>query len=1019
MAKKAASAAKKTESGTTGAAAAGTGALGGTSRGGGGGGPRGGGGRRGAGRMRSTAYTPGAGKDRHLVIVESPAKAKTINKYLGKDYLVLASVGHVRDLPSSDKELKESKEGEKAEAAAMAAGSGAVAVEAEPPVMMGKKKGAKGKSPAAVKVKKARSPVPGVDLEHDFKPTYIVMPDKKNVITDLKRAAKESLSTGREVWFATDLDREGEAIAWHLAQVLGIDSKSAKRVIFPAITKGEIEKAFKNPHPIDEDRVNAQQARRIVDRIVGYQVSPLLWKKVARGLSAGRVQSVAVRLIVQREREIRAFVPEEYWALDACFTAEIAKAAAMAGEWAKFKSSTGQSAKGSTAGGTGVAAGTAANGVVATGAGGRVRDDGPTVKEQSAKLAEMGGFRAELVEVGGEKFDLRAGGEAAIKDLTSRMTAIARAAGLMELTSSVKEDPRGKGPARFVRTLTGRVDAATPYEIVGIETRRTTTRAAPPFITSTLQQAASTRLGFAAQRTMRTAQQLYEGVEIPGEGPVGLITYMRTDSTHLSGDALNMARAYIGKQFGEKYLPEKPNFFTSSNKAAQEAHEAIRPTSLEYPPSKVRAALNPDQLRLYTLIWERFVACQMVPAEWDSTAVTIKGGNAAALKALGADSVTFRGTGRVLVFDGHYRVSGVPTSAEEQTLPGLREKQKVAAFVLEPEQKFTSPPPRFTEASLIKVLEAEGIGRPSTYASIISVIQDRKYVELAERRFAATDLGEVVTDKLVEAFPEIMDIGYTREMESQLDKIEEDHLDWVDMLRKFYGPFKKSLTEAEETLTHAKAETVPAPKEYRCATCDADLVYRFGKSGRFLSCSRYPECKWASPCDKEGRPRPQAEGVDVACPKCGSAMNKRVGRFGPFLGCPKYGDKTNPCDGILNLDKKGRVEAPSVKPLTTDVPCPVCQSALYLRNGARGPWLSCSRFPKCRGRGKWPELADAKRAELEKMLEAHLKANPIPIIKTMGGAALTDANGKPLAEAPPVEQLGKEVVEEGAAAGWE
>jgi DNA topoisomerase-1 len=936
---------------------------------------------RGGRPFRGPSYTAGTAKNKHLVIVESPAKAKTINKYLGKDYLVLASVGHVRDLPSSDKELKE--------ATAPAPGSAeALAAEAAKAKAKAKTKGAKG-----AKVKKVKSPVPGVDLENDFQPTYIILPEKRNVISDLKRAAKDTLSSGCEVWFATDLDREGEAIAWHLAQVLGISSKDAKRVIFPAITKGEIEKAFSHPHPIDEDRVNAQQARRIVDRIVGYQVSPLLWKKVARGLSAGRVQSVAVRLIVERERELRAFIPEEYWALEANFTPDLKAAPALAAKWSAFL---------------------------------KQRDEKgqpPTVRAQSEWLTTNGGFHAELVEVGSDKFELKGAaapvssqsaefGARALptsaddaEDLTPRISLIAEAAGLTGVAATLTEDEKGRGPARFVRTVTGKVDPSTPYQIVGIETKRTTSRPPPPYITSTLQQAASSRMGFAAQRTMRTAQQLYEGIEIPGEGPVGLITYMRTDSTHLSGEALSMARTFIKSRYGDKYLPEKPNFFSSSNKSAQEAHEAIRPTSLDYPPARVQRALNQDQFRLYTIIWERFVACQMTPAEWDSTAVTIKGGKPAALKALGVDSVTFRATGRILVFDGFYKVAGVPTAADQQTLPVLREQQPVAPFGLDPLQKFTSPPPRFTEASLIKTMEAEGIGRPSTYASIISVIQDRKYVELLDRRFHATDLGEVVTDKLIEAFPEIMDIGYTREMESHLDKIEEDHLDWVDMLKRFYGPFKKSLAAAETTLTHAKAETVPAPKEYRCAVCGSDLVYRFGRSGRFLSCSRYPDCKYASPVDKEGRPRPAAESVDVACPKCGTAMNKRVGRFGPFLGCPRYNDKANPCDGILNLDKKGRVEAPSAKPLVTDVPCPTCQSPLNLRAGARGPWLSCSRFPKCRGRGKWAELPDPKRAELEKALDDHMRAHPIPIIRTMAGKPLTDSKGKPLAEAPPIEQL--------------
>jgi DNA topoisomerase-1 len=859
-----------------------------------------------------------------LVIVESPSKAKTINKYLGRDYVVLASVGHVRDLPS--------------------------------------------KNPKGVK-----SPVPGVDLERAFKPTYEVLPKKARTISELKRAARQA----SDVWFATDLDREGEAIAWHLAEELGIDPARAKRVIFAAITKEDIEEAFRKPHPIDMDRVNAQQARRILDRIVGYQVSPMLWRKVARGLSAGRVQSVAVRLIVEREREIRAFVPEEYWQVTANFTPEVARAAALASEWSRV-------------------------------AGARDEKSGaPTQRALNEWLAAHGSFRAELVEVEGQKFDLRSAGADGGEALARRAAAVAEAAGLRNIRTEVRENTEGKGPARWVRTIAGDVDPATPYAVTSIETKRTTVRTPPPFITSTMQQAASSRLGFGAQRTMRAAQQLYEGVEIPGEGPVGLITYMRTDSTHLSGHALEMARSYIRERFGAAYLPERPNFYTSSNKAAQEAHEAIRPTNVEYTPARVRAALTPDQFRLYELIWQRFLACQMTPAQWDSTAVTIRGGigagGAGAPAARGP--LAFRATGRVLAFDGFYRVTGVPAAGDEQTLPRLAEGAPVAPFAVEPRQRFTAPPPRYTEASLIKTLEAEGIGRPSTYASIIQVIQDRKYVEQVDRRFYATDLGEVVTDKLVEAFPTIMDVGYTREMESELDKVEEDHIDWVQMLSRFYGPFKDALDHAMENLGHAKAETTPAPKEYRCAKCGSDLVYRFGKNGRFLSCSRYPECDYASPVDREGRPRPQAETVNVACPLCGGPMTRRTGRFGVFLSCARYGDKQSPCTGILNLDRRGKVKAPSPPALETDLPCAACGSPLNLRAGIRGPWLGCSRYPRCKGRGKWTELPPEKRADLEAKLAAHERAHPVPVVRTLDGRPLTDARGRPLAEAPTIDGL--------------
>jgi len=857
-----------------------------------------------------------AGKQ--LVIVESPAKAKTINKYLGDDFVVKASVGHVRDLPA--------------------------------------------KAPKAKKGEK-KQPVPGVDLEHDFAPTYEVLPRSQKVVNELKRDAKKAT----QIWFATDLDREGEAIAWHLANELGVDPVTAKRVVFNAITKDEIRHAFDNPHTIDLGKVNAQQARRILDRIVGYQVSPLLWKKVARGLSAGRVQSVAVRLVVERERAIRAFIPDESWRFIGRFTGELAAATKLQNDFGAFAAT--RDAKGAP----------------------------PTLKAENAWLAGAGAVRAELIEVGGEKFAITTPGkpDADAIDLTDRVADVARLVGMTDLEIDSTENPDGKGPARFSRSVTGRVDTQTPYKLKSIETKRTRSRPSPPFITSTIQQAASSRLGFGAQRTMRAAQNLYEGVTVPGEGSVGLITYMRTDSTHLSNDAVDMARAHIKKTWGDAYLPEKPIFYKSSNKAAQEAHEAIRPTDARRTPDSVKGSLTADQYKLYSLIWSRFLACQMTPAQWDSTTALIEGGTDP------QTPVVFKTTGRKLVFDGFYRVMGVPVSSDEQTLPEMPESQPFACFSAQPDQRFSSPPPRFSEASLIKTLESEGIGRPSTYAAIIQVIQDRKYVEQLERRFYATDLGEVVTDKLIEAFPNLMEIGYTRELEEQLDKVEEEHADWIQTLHEFYGPFLERLELAHENLTHAKAETQPAPKEYRCADCGADMVYRFGKSGRFLSCSRYPECKYASPCDREGKPQP-IENANVKCHKCGAPMIKRTGRFGPFYGCSAY----PACDGILKADKQGRPLAPQPPPLETDLPCPKCEDRmLNLRNGARGPWLSCSGFPKCRGRGKWKELDDETRAHWEKALADHEKRHPIPVITDLEGKPLTDAKGKAIETEPEEEPI--------------
>lgn len=864
---------------------------------------------------RGTGYKAGSAKGKDLVIVESPSKAKTINKYLGDGYVVLASVGHVRDLP------------EKAD-------------------------------------KGDKSPVPGVAIEKRFTPTYRVLSGKEAVVRELKRAASDAVSGGGSVWFATDLDREGEAIAWHLAQEIGIDAADAKRVVFAAITKAEIARAFNNPHPIDVDKVNAQQARRILDRIVGYQVSPLLWKKVTRGLSAGRVQSVAVRLVVDREREIRAFVPDEQWTVSANFTGELARASKLAPQWTALLAQ--HDDKGNP----------------------------PSLKAQNAWLAQHEAIRAELVEVNGQKFEVGQPGDAEPKDLTSRVEAVLKSAGMTAIRSTVHEDPQAKGPARWVRTVTGVADPSLPWTVRSIETKRTSSRPPAPFITSTLQQAASTRLGFGARRTMSAAQALYEGVNIPGEGLVGLITYMRTDSTHIAGEALAMAREHIQKTWGDAYLPEKPNFFGSSNKSAQEAHEAIRPTNVALTPDRVRGSLKPDQARLYEIIWQRFVACQMSAAQWDATAILIDGGK--------ADTLTFKATGRVLVFDGYLKVAGVPTASDEATLPKVQERATMHAFGIDPRQRFTSPPPRYTEASLIKTLESEGIGRPSTYASIVQTIEDRKYVEQRERRFHATDLGEVVTDKLVEAFPRILDLGYTREMEAQLDKIEEEHLDWIDMLERFYGPFKQSLDHAMENLQHAKAEVLPS--DYLCPRDGAELVYRFGKNGRFLSCSNYPECNYACPVDNLGNPRP-VEYVDVRCPKTGRPMVHRTGRFGPFIATDLAEGESLEDGQILNLDKKGHVTAPSVPPLTTDLPCPACESPLNLRSGARGPWLSCSRFPKCKGRGKWSELDEKRRASMEAALESHEHAHPTPIIRRLDGTPLTDAKGKPLEHAPTIDQL--------------
>ncbi|MFA9479687.1 type I DNA topoisomerase [Phycisphaerales bacterium AB-hyl4] len=901
----------------------------------------------GSGKSSRSQKAPDA-TGKHLVIVESPTKARTINRYLGPDYVVMASVGHVRDLPSR------APKGEKQE-------------------------------------------VPGVDLEHDFEPTYDILPDKKKTVTELRKAAKNAT----DIWFATDLDREGEAIAWHLAEALGINTEHAKRVVFNAITKGEIDRAFHEPRNIDQAMVDAQQARRILDRIVGYQVSPLLWKKVAGGLSAGRVQSVATRLVVEREREIEAFVPDEYWRITGLFATRLDDADKLAPQWQEFLTS--------------------------------YEEKPRTVREQNAWLSEHDCLRAELTELQGKPFET---------DNRDDARKAAELLGFVLDNAEEKTDDKAKGSAKNIVRYLGHVGDDRPdYAIESIQTKRSTSKPGAPFITSTMQQAAANRLGFQLQRTMRLAQQLYEGINLGGaRGQTGLITYMRTDSTHLSGDALNMARKFVSDTHGEQYLPEKPNFYSSSNKSAQEAHEAIRPTDVTLTPQSIRSALNDEQYKLYDLIWRRFVACQMTPAQWDSTTIMI----AAKAKSDASDLARFKATGRKLVFDGFYKVMGVPTG-DDVVLPELEEQQPLAPIVIDPTQHFTSPPARYTEASLQKKLEEEGIGRPSTYAAIIQTIQDREYVTSVaprDRRLMATDLGMVVTDMLVEAFPKVMDVAYTREMEAELDHIEDERHDWRKMLREFYGPFREKLEKAHDQLQHAKAASMPAP--YKCPKCGAATEYRFGKNGRFLSCTRFnvppvevkvhdqpgkyllykakgkarpkivsedgstkigwtklnaeekkkfqqisdemETCDYAAPIDRDGKPmEPQLS--DIACPECGGEMTKRTGRFGAFLGCVNYPQ----CKGIVKLDpKKQTVILPKTEPYTTDVPCPKCDSPLYLRESKRGLWLSCSTFPKCRGRVGFSTLEEDKQAELEKIWAEHEKQNPRPVIRTVNGEVVPE-----------------------------
>ena len=862
--------------------------------------------------------------DYELVIVESPAKAKTIEKYLGPGFVVKASIGHIRDLPS--------------------------------------------RAP-----KGSKQPVPGVDLDHDFAPTYEIDSDKAKTVSELRKLAKGA----REIWFATDLDREGEAIAWHLTQVLEVDPLRAKRVTFDAITKSEVQRAFQAPRPINMPRVEALQARRIVDRIVGYRVSPILWKKVGGGLSAGRVQSVASRIVVQREREIREFTPAESWDISGCMAFDVARSVALHDEWTAFMAQ---------------------------------RDDRnrpPLVRDRMAWLADHRTLSCDLVEVGGKPFAVEAENTATV-DLSGPARAAAEAAGLVDVEVVRETVADGKGRGRNVVRIAGRPDPAARYTVESIDVTRTKSRPFPPFITSTLQQAASSRLGMSTDRTMRIAQQLYEGIDLPDEGRVGLITYMRTDSTNLSREAIDMARRYLQDRHGAAYVPEKPRFYSSSNESAQEAHEAIRPTDAAREPDRIAAALSDEQYKLYKLIWQCFVACQATDAEWDSTAVRMRRSD----RDTGA---VFKANGRVLRFDGFYRISGTPRDDGDQVLPEFAKGAVLAPFDIEPRQKFQSPPPRYTEATLVKKMEEEGIGRPSTYASIINVIENRGYVTQQDRRFHATALGESVTGFLERGFrDQFIEIGYTREIERELDQVAQGTKKWTDMLHEFHDELEPKLGSALEE-PHEKAKSEPSP--YACPQCGRRLEYRLGNKGEFLSCSGYnekivveppapvaaakagakakkakkstkkpkevPACSFAMPCDRQRRPL-LPEQIDLLSP-AGVPMVKRTGRFGDFLvedkprppkpprGKAAEGVPVEPPPFILNLDRKGAVKFPAPPPLVTDIACPKCGEVMNLREGKRGPWLGCRAFPKCRGREAFTKLPEPRQKELEKQLATHMR----------------------------------------------
>ncbi|GMK40711.1 DNA topoisomerase 1 [Paenibacillus sp. CCS19] len=679
-----------------------------------------------------------------LVIVESPAKAKTIGKYLGSKYIVKASMGHIRDLPKSQT---------------------------------------------------------GVEVENDFQPKYITIRGKGNVLKELKDASKKV----KHVFLAADPDREGEAIAWHLAHYLELDEANSCRVVFNEITKQAVKDAFKTPRPINMDLVNAQQARRILDRLVGYKISPLLWKKVKKGLSAGRVQSVTVKLIIDRENEIEAFVPEEYWTI-------------------------------------------------------------------TAKLNKNGAaFEAKFYSVTGEKREL--GNEAEMQAVLDAMN------GAPFSVTDVREKERLRNPA-------------------------------PPFITSSLQQEAARKLGFRASKTMSVAQQLYEGVDLGKEGTVGLITYMRTDSTRISPVAQEEAKGFIEGKYGPSYFPEEPRIYLKKNSNAQDAHEAIRPTSVLREPDQMKEFLTRDQLRLYKLVWERFVASQMSSAILDTMTVDLAAGD-----------TVFRAVGSKVKFAGFMKVyvegnDDGTTNDDDKFLPALAVGDLITTDSIEPKQHFTQPPPRYTEARLVKTLEELGIGRPSTYAPTLETVQKRGYVAIEEKKFIPTELGGLVSQLMEEFFPEILDVEFTAQMEDELDHVEEGTENWVKVLSEFYKSFEKRLEFAENEMK--EVELQDEVSDELCEKCGKHMVYKMGRFGKFLACSGFPDCRNTKPIVKD---------IGVACPKCakGSIIERRSKKGRVFYGCNLYPE----CD-FVSWDKPA------------GVPCPSCGGLMVEKRSKAGVKLQCT-----------------------------------------------------------------------------
>ncbi|MCW1930454.1 MAG: type I DNA topoisomerase [Candidatus Kerfeldbacteria bacterium] len=686
-----------------------------------------------------------------LVIVESPTKAKTITRFLGKGYTVTSSFGHVRDLPKS-------------------------------------------------KI--------GVDVEHNFEPTYIVPMKSKKHVTELKKLAKKA----DEIYLATDEDREGEAIAWHLREILG-DVDHMKRITFHEITKEAILGALEHPRKLDIRLVDAQQARRILDRLVGYELSPFLWKKVYRGLSAGRVQSVVVRLIVERERSIAAFKPEEYWSIEAKYTVEGVE-----------------------------------------------------------HIANLHSYKGEA---------------------------------LKKLSIENKEEAD--------KMLASLNDAK--HTITSIEYKERTRKASAPFTTSTLQQESNNRLGYSAKQTMMLAQQLYEGVEVDGAS-TGLITYMRTDSLNLSEKFLSEAEAMITKEFGKEYSARTT--YKTKSKGAQEAHEAIRPTDVSITPESIKSHLDPKQFKMYDLIWRRAVASQMSAARYKATTIDIA-----------ANEGVFRLTGSMIEFPGW--IAAMPEKNTDNELPTLKEKQELSCAGVEGKQHFTEPPARYTEAALVKALEERGIGRPSTYAPTIATVQDRGYVRKEQRSLIPEEVGFLVNDLLVEHFPEIVDFDFTANMELSLDHIAEGEKEWQPVLKEFYGPFKEHLIQKEKEIQ--KSDIVEEKSDEKCPKCGKPMIVKFGRFGKFLACTGYPECKTTQQIDKEGH-IVKEEPIDIKCDKCGKPMVRKNGRYGQFLACSGYPE----CKNIMNIEKK------------IGIKCPTCNEGDLIEKRSRygKSFYSCNRYPECK-----------------------------------------------------------------------